>query len=89
VLTGWGDGAAFPFYSNASSNIRVVGKELGLLVEQIKKVFYSSNEINKFHVHCIGHSLGSHICAYCGQHTKSSIGMFLDRYTLFFQIFNF
>jgi hypothetical protein len=65
VLVGYGEGAKFPFYFNASSNIRVVGKEISLLIKNIKTTFYPSattttktNSINQFKIHCIGHSLG-------------------------------
>jgi hypothetical protein len=52
---------------------------MGLLVEQIKNVFYlTSNSENKFHVHCIGHSLGAHICAHAGTFTKT-IGFKFER----------
>ena len=53
----WGDGAVFPLYNNATSNTRVVGREIGLIVSRIREVFFPMypNELN---VHCIGHSLG-------------------------------
>ena len=54
---GWGDGASFPFYNNASSNIRVVGKELSLIANGIKNIFYP-NDPENLNIHCIGHSLG-------------------------------
>ena len=53
---------------------------MGLLVEKIMNIYYN-NQQNKFNVHCIGHSLGSHICALAGQYTKS-FGYILDRLIL-------
>ena len=50
---------------------------MGLLVEKIINVYYNSQQ-NKLNVHCIGHSLGSHICALAGQYTKS-FGFYFDR----------
>ena len=57
IITGWGNGATFPYYNNASTNIRVVGKELSIVVDMIKTLFYRSDPEN-FRIHCIGHSLG-------------------------------
>ncbi len=50
---------------------------MGLLVEKIINVYYN-NQQNKFSVHCIGHSLGSHICAHAGTYTKT-FGFYFDR----------
>ena len=58
LLLGWGNGAQAPFYNNASSNIRVVGKELSLIVNSIKNVFYPNDWLKNLKIHCIGHSLG-------------------------------
>lgn len=55
IIVGWGKGAEFPNYLNASANVRVVAREVALLVKNIKNVFSPS----KFNIHCIGHSLGN------------------------------
>lgn len=54
---GWGDGAKFPLYNNASSNARLVGRELSLILDNITSVFYPNDPFS-FIIHCIGHSLG-------------------------------
>ena len=46
-------------YANATANTRMVGKQIGLLVNSLRSVFYSSDP-QDLKVHCIGHSLGSH-----------------------------
>lgn len=58
LIVGWGEGAKFPNYANAAVNIRTVAKELNLIVKSINDIFNP----NKFDVHCIGHSLGAHLC---------------------------
>ena len=57
IILGWGNGARFPYYVNASANIRVVGKELSLIANGFKSIFYPDDPQN-FKIHCIGHSLG-------------------------------
>ena len=58
LLVFWGDGGVFPLYNNASSNIRLVGKEIGLIVGNIREIFFP-NFPKELNVHCIGHSLGA------------------------------
>ena len=55
IIVGWGKGAEFPSYLNASANVRVVAREVAILVKNIKNVFSP----NRFNIHCIGHSLGN------------------------------
>ncbi len=65
IIIAWGEGAKFPLYNNASSNIRVIGKEASILIRMIRSFFYR-DEPNKLKIHCIGHSLGK-------QKTKNNI----------------
>ena len=58
IIVGWGNGATFPYYNNASTNIRLVGRELGLMINAIADTFYQTDP-QMFRIHCIGHSLGS------------------------------
>jgi hypothetical protein len=66
LVVAWGNGSAFPLYNNASSNIRLVGKQTGLVINDIRSVFYAANPTS-FNVHCIGHSLGAHTCGYASR----------------------
>lgn len=68
IITGWGDGATFPYYNNASTNIRLVGKELSLIVNIIRHHFYREDP-ESFRIHCIGHSLGAHLCGHAGNNS--------------------
>ena len=63
LIVAWGEGCIYPLYNNASANIRVVGKELSILVKSIRNIFYPNNP-NQFKVHCIGHSLGMNFNIY-------------------------
>ena len=60
------------------ANTRLVGKQTGLIVDLIRRIFYSVAK-NKtaselLNVHCIGHSLGAHTC---GCNSNDEIKYFL------------
>lgn len=63
IVVAWGNGATFPLYNNASTNTRLVGKQVGILVNKIRSQLFASNP-RSLNVHCIGHSLGAHTCGY-------------------------
>jgi hypothetical protein len=50
LLVDWGMGAKFPLYANAAANTRLVGKQIGLLVQKLRELKGLSYE----KVHCIG-----------------------------------
>jgi len=66
VLVDWTNGANVGVfnidYPKASQNTRVVGDQLGQLVKYLG--------VSQSDVHCIGHSLGAHLCGYGGKVTK-------------------
>ena len=72
MLVFWGNGSIAPLYNNASSNIRVVAKELSLITKIIRETFFQGTE-SRLHVHCIGHSLGAHLCGYYGRKSEYPI----------------
>lgn len=51
---GWEDGAKAPYYTQAAANIRVVARQINLLLDLIN----SNHSPSDFDIHCIGHSLG-------------------------------
>jgi hypothetical protein len=59
----WGEGAPFPLYLNASTNTRLVGRQVGIFINLIREKYLASNP-KSLNVHCIGHSLGAHTCAH-------------------------
>ena len=59
-------------YAKSLSNTRIVGE---ILTQYIEKFNFDLTNL-----HCIGHSLGAHICGYIGKNLKRS-GKILDRIT--------
>ncbi|XP_059168815.1 inactive pancreatic lipase-related protein 1-like [Physella acuta] len=62
ILVDWSAGAV-PIYTQATANTRLVGPQIGLLINQLIGKF---NLLPK-HVHIIGHSLGAHTAGYAGE----------------------
>ncbi|XP_018007240.1 pancreatic triacylglycerol lipase isoform X2 [Hyalella azteca] len=58
----WGDGS-LPMYSQAAANTRVVGLEIGYLVNWLIDTY----GVKAADVHLLGHSLGSHVSGYAGE----------------------
>jgi len=67
ILVDWHKGANVGVfnldYPKASQNTRVVGDILGQLIQDLG----SRANLNPENTHCIGHSLGAHICGYSGK----------------------
>ncbi len=49
----------------------LVGMELCLVVKKIRAKFYDDKWTRRFNIHCFGHSLGSHTCAYASSNCDS------------------
>lgn len=62
IVVDWHGGSGPP-YTQAVANIRLVGVMAAHLLGDLAR--YTPNNQLK-HVHCIGHSLGAHICGYVG-----------------------
>ncbi len=56
----------FPFYNDASANIRLVGRQMCYLMKSIRRIYFNDVWDKDLHIHCIGHSLGAHACGYAG-----------------------
>ncbi|XP_071852859.1 pancreatic triacylglycerol lipase-like [Apostichopus japonicus] len=63
VLVDWYEGADELNYMKAVQNIRVVGREVALLINSLTE----ENGCNLSDVHIIGHSLGAHVAGYAGE----------------------
>ena len=68
----WG-GGSLPMYSQACANTRVVGLEIGYLVNWL----ITQYGVDAANVHLLGHSLGSHISGYAGEQIEGKC-FFLD-----------
>ena len=64
----WSAGAAKPNYLRAAVNTRLVGKQLGILIDSINTHF-KTNINGKTHL--IGFSLGAHVAGFVGDHLKN------------------
>jgi hypothetical protein len=60
-LIDWSDGAGI-IYARASYNTKVTGTKIA--------DFILKSNINPMTVHCIGFSLGSHVCGFVGKKVK-------------------
>jgi hypothetical protein len=61
-LYGLGEGLAYTIYGCAAHNTIAVGIEIASMINILN--------LNPSYVHCIGHSLGSHVCGFCGKEYK-------------------
>ena len=67
IIVGWGDGFWRELlkerYMKVAQNSRYVGYALSLILKEM----YSIVSSRKLFVHCIGHSLGAHVCGFAGK----------------------
>lgn len=59
IMVNWKQGAQAPDYFSAASNTRKVGEEIAK--------FITDSKMTTSRVHCIGHSLGSHVCGFASK----------------------
>ena len=62
----WSKGAHSINYFQSAADTRVVGAMVALFMAQL---FIVTNQF-PYDMHCIGHSLGAHICGFAGQRLK-------------------
>lgn len=75
IVVDWRNGSSPP-YTQAVANIRLIGTMTAHLIADI--VSHSDN-LKLDRVHCIGHSLGAHLCGYVGYTLKKEFGLTLGR----------
>ncbi len=81
LMVDWSKKASVFFYSNAVKNAREIGYNVA--------EFIKFSQIDPLRTHCIGHSLGAHICGFIGKEIKLKRITGLDpagRLTIFFNI---
>ncbi|KAI3381242.1 hypothetical protein SNEBB_002074 [Seison nebaliae] len=66
----WTFGAMAPDYMAAVANSRLVGKILGLVFRSLQRHHY----LISTNIHCIGHSLGAHVCGYASYEIHRKVG---------------
>nr|XP_022910033.1 pancreatic triacylglycerol lipase [Onthophagus taurus] len=76
IIVDWGN-ASNPPYPQAVANIRLIGAVTAHLLEAL----YGEDEHGFDRVHCIGHSLGAHMCGYIGYQLKKDFGFTMGRIT--------
>ncbi|XP_063932084.1 pancreatic lipase-related protein 2-like isoform X2 [Zophobas morio] len=75
IVVDWHGGSG-PHYTQAVANIRLVGAvTTHLIYELSKKTGYKKLD----HVHCVGHSLGAHMCGYVGYALQQNYNLTLGR----------
>ncbi|KAF4528401.1 hypothetical protein B566_EDAN013337 [Ephemera danica] len=64
-------------YHEARSTTRKVGLYVATMIQYLNKALHISLE----NFHCVGHSLGAHVCGYTGKSLASKYGLKLQRIT--------
>lgn len=62
IIVDWVAGAASPNYGNAAANAKSCADEL--------TQFLIANQVDRSKIHCIGFSLGAHVCGFIGKQMK-------------------
>ncbi|CAG9760514.1 unnamed protein product [Ceutorhynchus assimilis] len=75
IVIDWHGGSSPP-YTQAVANIRLIGSMTAHLLYDIAAY---TGDIGLEHVHCIGHSLGAHLCGYVGYTLQDQFNLSLGR----------
>lgn len=75
IVVDWHGGSSPP-YTQAVANIRLVGAMTAQLLGEISR---HTGYLKMDHVHCIGHSLGAHMCGYVGYTLQDVFNLTLGR----------
>jgi len=67
------------FYHQAAANTRYIGAALALVADNLRTLFVQQSRTP--FMHCIGHSLGAHVCGFLGKALKKISATPLDRIT--------
>ena len=75
IAVDWSHGAGLP-YGQATANTRVVGAQVGKLINFL----VANTNVTADDVHVIGHSLGAHVAGYAGQRVHNMSRITGERY---------
>ncbi|KAE8752643.1 hypothetical protein FOCC_FOCC000765 [Frankliniella occidentalis] len=67
IAVDWGNLCKMPFYIESRNHVGGVGARVALAVDEL----VANGGLNLIDVHCMGHSLGAHVCANTGKNVKS------------------
>jgi Lipase len=70
IAVDWQKGAQNPFYDQARANTKPVGEYLATLLGFLVQSIGAKLE----DIHCMGHSLGAHVCGYNGKALNGALG---------------
>merc|ERR1719323_283843 len=62
IIVGWSGGSRHVWYPSSASNVRTVGAEIALVASNLLNIGGTTSD----DLYCVGHSLGSHVCAHAG-----------------------
>lgn len=64
----WSEAAKSPDYLSVLPNVSIVGRMISNFIDRLIKIFKASPN----YIHCIGHSLGAHVCGFAGKGQKNN-----------------
>jgi alpha-beta hydrolase superfamily lysophospholipase len=70
IAVDWQKGAQNPLYGEARANTKLVGEYLAELLGFLAQ----STGAKLQEIHCMGHSLGAHVCGYNGKALNGELG---------------
>jgi len=77
ISVDWAKGATSPWYTDASLNTQVVGRQVAVLIDKLRT--HRSIDVNT--VHLIGYSLGAQIVGFAGKWSQEAYNYNLGRVT--------
>jgi len=77
IMVDWAKGAASPWYTEAATNTQLVGRQVAVLINELK----TSRGINPDHVHLLGFSLGAQVSGFAGKYSQSALKWKIGRIT--------
>ncbi|KAF4528402.1 hypothetical protein B566_EDAN013338, partial [Ephemera danica] len=80
IIVDWGTFLQPIFRGNYALN-RAATRKVGLIVADMIKYLHESLHISLENFHCVGHSLGAHVCGFTGKLFASNHNLTLNRIT--------
>ena len=84
VEVNWKNGANLDDYTQSAANTQIVGRQIAYMYNQLTEVITDELRTLKLNIaqhyrqmgfrgelHCVGHSLGAHLCGYAGSYSQT------------------